>query len=111
MPRTTTTRAFSVGRASQARAEVLRSRSFLTKETAASHTMHEARGSHGLHCAAARCGHLPHNEPRCSLTGALQIVKHFNATEQGVKSYLHRHVRARAGGLLSVCTDSPARHC
>ena len=25
----------------------------------------------------------------------LQIVKHFNSTEQGIKNYLHRHVRAR----------------
>jgi hypothetical protein len=24
-----------------------------------------------------------------------QIVKHFNSTEQGIKNYLHRHVRAR----------------
>ena len=66
--------------------EVPPARRFLTKETAAIHTMHEARDRLCLPCrisAEQCCGKYT------------QIVKHFNSTEQGIKNYLHRHVRAR----------------
>ena len=68
------------------------------------HTMHEARAP--LAPGAAAAGLPPLG---CSLTRrAHQIVKHFNSTEQGIKNYMHRHVRA-CGRTLRNCADAALR--
>lgn len=83
------------------RAELLRSRRFLTKETAAMHTMHEARAPLAPAAADCRCA----VSLGCSLTHCVQIVKHFGSTEQGIKNYMHRHVRACVRWLWN-CADA-----
>ena len=89
----------------------LRPRSFLTKATAASHTMHEARDAARAHRAAAALHCCAVLSQLALSVRRRQIVKHFNSTEQGLKNYLHRHVRERGGCRASTSlTRACAEH-